>query len=131
MAYALLFDRKQRVLVTRLTGAMTEESLTAMRAAARRFVTKEGACRAIVDLSGVERADVSGRFIAAIAESGPIIVREMRVIVAPAPEVFGLSRMYELHQFSTADNTLVVHTLAEAHAALGVRTLELAPVESA
>ena len=39
--------------------------------------------------------------------------------------------MYELHQFSTADNTLVVHTLAEAHAALGVRALELEPIESA
>lgn len=131
MAYALLFDRKQKVLVARRTGALTEESLSAMRAAARRFVTREGACRAIVDLSAVGRADVSGRFIAAIAESGPIIAREMRMIVAPSPEVFGLSRMYELHQFSTADNTLVVHTLAEAHAALGLRTLELEPVESA
>jgi ABC-type transporter Mla MlaB component len=131
MAYALLFDRKQKVLVARRTGALTEESLSAMRAAARRFVTREGACRAIVDLSAVGRADVSGRFIAAIAESGPIIAREMRMIVAPSPEVFGLSRMYELHQFSAADNTLVVHTLAEAHAALGLRTLELEPVESA
>jgi len=131
MAYALLFDRKQKVLVARRTGALTEESLSAMRAAARRFVTREGACRAIVDLSAVGRADVSGRFIAAIAESGPIIAREMRMIVARSPEVFGLSRMYELHQFSAADNTLVVHTLAEAHAALGLRTLELEPVESA
>ena len=131
MAYALLFDRKQKVLVARRTGALTEESLSAMRAAARRFVTREGACRAIVDLSAFGRADVSGRFIAAIAESGPIIAREMRMIVAPSPEVFGLSRMYELHQFSAADNTLVVHTLAEAHAALGLRTLELEPVESA
>jgi hypothetical protein len=75
------------------------------------------------------RADVPGHFIADLARSGPVVVGEMRVLVAPRPEIFGLSRMYELHQISTADNTRVVHTIEDAYDALGVRALDLAAVE--
>ncbi|HEY7610281.1 MAG TPA: hypothetical protein VIF14_13690 [Alphaproteobacteria bacterium] len=129
MTNALLVDRKQRILVARLGSVLTEAALTAMRAAVRRFVAKEGPCPAILDLSAVDRAEVSSRFIADLAESGPTIPGETRVLVAPKPEIFGLSRMYELQQNRTAGPTLVVHTLAEAYEALGVRDLDLEPVE--
>jgi hypothetical protein len=129
MPYSLFFDPGQRVLLVRFGKLLSAETLAAMRAAVRRFVAAQGECRAIVDFSAVEEATLPGRVVADAARSGPIIVSEMRVLVAPKPEIFGLSRMYELHQISTADNTLVVAALEEAYAALGIRALDLAPVE--
>jgi hypothetical protein len=128
MSFSILVDRAQRVLLVRFGQTMTTESLTAMRAAVRRFAETEKGYRAIVDFSAVTVANVPGHFIADLARSGPIIKNEMRILVAPKPEIFGLSRMYELHQFSTADNTLVVRTLAEALEALGVEALDLVPM---
>lgn len=128
MSFSLLVDRAQHVLVVRFGRTMTAEALTAMRTAARRFAETEKGYRAIVDFSAVEAANVPGHFIADLARSGPIIKDEMRILVAPKPEIFGLSRMYELRQFSTTENTLVVRTLAEAYEALGVNSLDLAPI---
>lgn len=130
MSHRLFFDRAQRVLVVRFGAAMTGPSLNAMRADVKRFVAAHGHCRTILDFTAVETADVPGHFVADLARSSPIVVGEMRVLVAPKPEIFGLSRMYELHQISTAGNTLVVRTIADAHEALGLRALDLAPVES-
>jgi hypothetical protein len=130
MTFRLLVDRARRVIVVRFGAALTTESLTAMRAAVRRFVETEKGYRAIVDLTAVEAANVPGHFIAELARSGPIVKGEMRILVAPKPEVFGLSRMYELHQYSTADQTLVLRTLAEAYEALGVESLDLEEIDA-
>jgi hypothetical protein len=128
MPYRLLFDRARRVIVVRFGASITEQALTGMRTAVRDFIAHEGRCRAIVDFTAVEEAKVPGHFVAQLAESGPIVKDEVRILVAPRPEVFGLSRMYELHQPTTADHTLVFRTLAEAYAALGVETLDLAEI---
>ena len=130
MSFQLLVDRARRVIVVRFGAALTVESLTAMRAAVRRFVETEKGYRAIVDLTAVEAANVPGHFIAELARSGPIVTGEMRILVAPKPEVFGLSRMYELHQYSTADQTLVLRTMAEAYEALGVESLDLEEIDA-
>jgi hypothetical protein len=100
-----------------------------MRAAVKRFVAVEGHCPAIVDFTAVEVADIPGHFIADLARSGPVVLGAMRILVAPRPEVFGLSRMYELHQYATAERTLVLRTMEEACTALGVDTLDLVPVD--
>jgi hypothetical protein len=125
MSYRLLFDRARRVIVVRFGPSLTEPTLTAMRTAVRDFIAREPGCRAIVDFTAVEEAKIPGHFVAELARSGPIVKGEMRVLVAPKPEIFGLSRMYELHQHTTADHTRVVRTLAEARALLGVDALEL------
>ncbi len=52
-----------------------------------------------------------------------------RVMVAPKPEIFGLSRMYELQQADRDDEIFVVHTLEEAYKVLGMRAPSFTPVD--
>lgn len=129
MPFRLLFDRARRVIVARFGHTMDGPSLHSMRAAVKAFVTREGDCPAIVDFTAVTEANVPGSFIADLARAGPVIVGEKRILVAPRPEIFGMSRMYELNQPETSDRTLVVRTLAEAYALLGVDTLDLEEIE--
>ncbi len=130
MPFRLLFDRARRVIVIRFGAAMDEPSIKRMRAAVKAFVEREGDCPAIVDFTAVTEANVAGRFVAELARAGPVIIGEKRVLVAPRPEIFGLSRMYELNQPETGDRTLVVRTLAEAYAVVGVATLDLEKIDS-
>ena len=124
----LYFDRGRRVLVVRFGSVMSEETVTALRGAVRSFVAAAGRCRLVVDFSAVETASVPGHFIAEIAQRGPIVTEDMRIFVAPRPELFGLSRMYEMQQTETADVTRVVRTMAAALEALGIESLALEPV---
>jgi hypothetical protein len=130
MAYTVLFDPGRRVLLVRFGAELTQAALSEMQAAVRRFAAAHGPCHGILDLGAVERADVSSEFLAGLAHQGAVLKGQKRILVAPRDEVFGLSRMFGLHQAATGDEPGVVRTLEQACALLGIDEPDWRPVEA-
>lgn len=73
-------------------------------------------------MSAVEEIDVDVAYLRALGGSRRVMPGEQRVIVAPRDEVFGVSRMYGLHQAnSQGEEPMVVRDLQEAYEALGLK----------
>jgi len=129
MAFEILFDSRQRVLLVRFGKALTQPAMEAMNAAIARFVAREGPCPGILDLSAVEEVALPSAFIATLAQRKGVLVDQRRVIVAPKDELFGLARMFGAYNDTSGDRIVVVRSLGHAHDALGVSDLDLHPVE--
>ncbi len=129
MSCAFFFEHKNRVLLVKFGRALTRESLVEMRDAVRRFVAAEGPCHGILDLSAVAEVNVASDFIAAFGRQRAVLHGRRRILVAPKDEVFGLSRMFGLNQADSGEEPLVVRSLTEAFAALGVAAQDFAPVD--
>jgi len=113
----LRFDRKHRVLLITFAKVATEASALATYDAVKRFVAVEGPCSVIADLSTIEKLEVRGDFVRSIAWMPPAIpTGNLRVIVAPRPDAYGLSRMFELYREAKPSDVRVVRTLEDAHA---------------
>ena len=130
MVYTVLFDTRRRVLFVKFGPALTQAALEDMQAMAKRLVAAHGPFSFILDLSAVDRADVTSEFIAALARRGAVLTGQQRILVAPRDEIFGLSRMFALHQAATGDEPTIVRTLQEAYAALGIDQPDWQPVEA-
>jgi hypothetical protein len=128
MGFQLLFDAKHKVLLARFDGLVTPEVVQAMAAAARVFAEREGPCPAIADFSTVARFDLAPDFIRSFAQAPPVMVGHKRVLVAPADDVFGSLRMYEMHQSADGDEPIVVRSLARAYDILGIAGPDFQPV---
>jgi len=129
MAFEILFDSRQRVLVVRFGKAFTQPAMEAMRAAVDRFAAREGVCPGILDLSAVEEVALPSGYIAQIAQRKGLLAGERRVIVAPKDELFGLARMFGAYNDAGGDHIVVVRSLPQAYDALGVSDLDLHPFE--
>jgi len=130
MTCTLSFDPGRRVLLVRLGTELTRPALEDMQAAVGRFVAAHGPCPGIIDLSAVDKIDVSSEFIAALARRGAVLAGHKRVLVAPQDEIFGLSRMFGLHQAATGDEPTIVRTLQRAYDVLGIDTPDWQPVKA-
>ena len=100
-----------------------------MQAAVKRFTAAHGLCHGIIDLSAVTKADVSSDFLASLARRGAVLTGQKRILVAPQDEIFGLSRMFGLHQAATGDEPTIVRTLQRAYAVLGIDEPDWQPVD--
>jgi len=57
--FTLLIDRKYRVLLTRFSGILRHEVLLAQAVAAREIAASESLTRGLLDVSAVQRIDMS------------------------------------------------------------------------
>jgi hypothetical protein len=129
MAYSLHFDGASRVLLVRFEGVVARQDLERLRADTGTFVVRHGSCDGIVDFTGVTRADLDASYLRALGGRPRVMVGSRRILVAPQPEMFGLTRMYGLQQSLITDNEpMVVHTLDEAYAHLGLTSPRFAPL---
>jgi hypothetical protein len=69
MPFALLFDKKHKVLLVRFGRALTRQALEAMVQAAREFAAVHGNCDGIVDFSAVEKLDIDVAYLRAYGAS--------------------------------------------------------------
>jgi hypothetical protein len=75
----------------------------------------------IIDLTGVTKLKVSTSAVRDCATSPSLFVRDaVRVLVAPADAVFGMSRMYQMLAEETRPNLHIVRTLEEAYKVVGI-----------
>lgn len=129
MPYTFELDSASQILQGRLDGRITDAELTdyCHDFTARIALTEPRV--AITDLSEVSCFEVSRQTILDLAALQPVIAgREpLRIIVATAPHVFGMARMFELEGRSVHPNVHVVHTRREAYAILGVSEPQFEP----
>ena len=124
-----MFDTTRRVLLIRFGPRLTPQALGEMQAAAQAFVARAGACDGIIDLSAVTQIDVSSEYLAGLARHRAVLTGHRRVIVASKEIVFGLSRMFGTQQdAATGEAPVVVHSLDEAYAELGLVAPDFKPV---
>jgi hypothetical protein len=130
MPFALLFDRKHKVVLVRFGRAFTRQALEEMVQATRDFAAIHGNCSGIVDLSAVEKVDVDIAYLRAFGGSPRVMAGAQRVIVAPKDEVFGVVRLYGLHQSgSQGEEPMVVRDLQAAYDLLALKDPDFQPFE--
>ncbi len=127
--FELLFDSEHRVLLVRFGRSLSDGAIANMQDAVQGFVQSRGRCPLIIDLSPVEAIEVSTQFLAALGRRKAVMYGERRFIVAPGAEIYGLARMFEMHQgTATGDEPVVLRSLEAAYQALGISEPGFAPV---
>lgn len=127
--FTLLYDRKHRVLLTRFSGTLSSEDLSALAESARAFTNREGLVRGLFDFSDVQVVDIPTHVLVNHAQQPAVLAGQDRVYVMPRPDLYGLGRMYGTYQRHFGDREpLVAHTLAEAYTALGIAAPDFQPI---
>jgi len=128
MGFVMEFDATNKILLVRVTGYVDNEIMRDTYAAVAAYVAAYGPCRAITDLSGVTKGDVSPSAIWSLARQTPAIPKGyMRVIVAPEDSRFGMVRIFQILSELTRPDIQVVRTLDEAYRLLQVESPEFRP----
>jgi hypothetical protein len=128
MPFALLFDKKHKVLLVRFGRALTRQALEAMVQAAREFAAVHGNCDGIVDFRAVEKLDIDVAYLRAYGASPRVMAGAKRVLVAPDDEMFGVAGLYGLHQSnSQGEEPMVVRDLQAACDLLGLKDPDFHP----
>ena len=130
MGHQFHFDPGSQLLLCRIDGPVTDESLREYYRAVGKYVEKIQPLAGIVDFTGVTSFRVSSETIRELAESPPPLKDPMvpRCIVAPTDHIFAMARMFELQGDATRPLLRVVRTLAEAYRLLRISDPQLQPV---
>jgi hypothetical protein len=120
--YHFEYGVADKILAIRFDGWLSDEVLLAFYAAAPRHIESHDVGAGIVDFSGVSGLRVSTDAIDQIAHLPAVFVDTIpRFVIAPSELTFGLARMFEMMSEQKSKGLLVVRSLGEAYAALGVR----------
>lgn len=131
MGFQFEFDAVNKILLMRFEGRLTDESLTEVYWAIRKYMTATDARAGIWDFSSVTEFAVPAefiRYIASLVPASPDMARP-RFIVVKETFAFGLARMFEIVGEPRNPLLKVVYTLHGALAALGVQSPQFEPLE--
>jgi hypothetical protein len=131
MALRFEFDRTNKILLIQVDGRVTDESLTELYQAGRKYSIATDASALIVDFSSVVEFAICNEIVRELARQAPAMpdATRPRIIVAPQTHAFGLFRMFQLMGDSTRPLLTIVRTMEEAFTALKVRSSEFEPLE--
>src|SRR5690349_4103773 len=126
------FDSAHRVLLCSFKGRMTDGDLRDFHRDSTAYAQRMNPKAAIKDLSGVTALDITSFTVQQLAIGDPILPEPSRprFVVAPANEMYGMSRMYQLVGEPTRPRLEIVRTLEEALAAIGVKDPKFEPIEA-
>lgn len=127
MSYRIEFDAKNNVLLLTFQNILTESLIIEADAAVADFVKgNSGVKSAIFDFTDIQDSQVTGAFAKNLVNLRiGNLTGKPRFIVAPQPALFGLSRMFQMHNESAGDKLLtVVRSRSEASKLLGVESLQ-------
>jgi hypothetical protein len=130
MALRFEFDPANKILLVRVDGRLTEESLKEFYEAVRRQTTATDAQAGIADFSAVTEFAVSREIIRQLVRREPAMpnaTSRPRIVAAPQPFAYGLFRMFQIMGEETRPMLSIVHTLDEALAELGVQSPHFEP----
>jgi hypothetical protein len=124
----LAFDRKNRVLQVSVSGIFASEDLEALDNAVVEFVARHGPVRGIFDYSDVEAIAVPDSRLAQRAQQPEAI--EQRVVVVSRVMGGERARTYARYRREASQkHPVIVASLDEAYAVLGLRNPRFEPVE--
>jgi hypothetical protein len=121
------FDQETKILLIRVAGRLTDESMTELDEASRKYSTTTGAKVGIVDLSSVTEFALSTEFIRQRARQKPSTAVPC-IVVAPQAYAFGLFRMLQLLGEPTCAPLQILHTLDEVFVTLGTPSPHFKPL---
>ncbi len=130
MPYHFEFDRKNRILLTVVSGEYNDEEQLSINADIRRHATALQPVAGIGDMSAITACLVTPAAIQIAArESSPYEAGVARLLVAPGDHLFGMSRMYQMTAKEQSRSSMrIVRTRDEALDALGVTDASFEPV---
>jgi hypothetical protein len=126
------FDPANKILLAKVVGRFSEQAVAEYYEAVRKHSIATDARAGILDLSTITEVAVSSEFIRRLADREPAMpdaARRPRFIVAPAPLVFGIARMFQIVGERTRPLLEVVRTVDEALAKLGVQSTKFEPLD--
>ena len=132
MAFRFEFDKANRILLVRVEGRLSDKLLAECYEAIRKYSIATDARAGIFDLSSVTEFAVSTDLIRQLARREPAMqdaAARPRIIAVEGALGFGLARMFQIAGESSRPLLQVVHSMAEALAALGATSLNFEPLE--
>jgi hypothetical protein len=129
MPYTVHIDEKFRILLVRFETLVTANDFESLHGDMLVFAQRHGNRDAIVDFTAVTSFTADVGYMRAIGRRPRVMKGARRVLVAPQPEIFGLSRMYGLHQSdASGEEPMIVHTLDEACTFLELEAPQFIPL---
>jgi hypothetical protein len=122
MSFEYSVDVEERLVLVRMSGALTREEMFACTASLRNDPRVTSEFSELVDLRALTSVEAVRVEDVRTLASGPLSSATRRAIVAPDNAAFGLSRMFEsLRGLKGApDHTVVFRTMGEAEVWLGL-----------
>ena len=134
MPFRFEFDSTHRLLRISLEGRIGDHEIASLRDEASSMVAEGRPNALIVDLSHTERYEISNASILAMAQSAPALpgISIPVIIVAPAPHMFGASRVFQITSDERRPWLHVVKSEEEAYEMLKVKSpaFEQVPTEA-
>jgi len=127
----LWFERRHRVLLVRVGGVFSSQDIETHDRLVVAFLAREGAVRGLYDFSDIDVVAVPESKIRRRGQA-PAIISDARVVVAPHVASREVARLIRDEQLLAGHREpLIVSTLAEAYAVLGVDEPSFEPVKEA
>jgi hypothetical protein len=133
MSYRFDYDPRSGLLQGSLEGRVTSEELLDYYRLAMKCARIKRPRSGITDMSGITSFEVSPQTVRELAAMTPVIpdMDLLRIIVAPASDVFGMARMFESQGEVTRPNLHVVRSYKEALVIVGVQDPRFEPIDLA
>ena len=130
MTYRFDHDAAHGILRLRYIGKISDELIKKAYKATPEAVLKTNPRGMIVDLTEVTQFDVSTQTIHELADYQPTVKDPSvpRIIVAPTPYLFGMSRMFQILGEHTRPMLQVMSSADEAYAQLEVTEPKFKPL---
>jgi hypothetical protein len=117
------YDAENKIFAMRMHGTITDTIFKACYAETPQYVRGREVRAALMDLSDVERYDVSAAAVRDVSRLAPLFPDPTpRWVVAPQDHIFGMARMFQMTSRGGRDMLHVVRSMTDAYAALGVTT---------
>ena len=122
MSARLSIDVSQKIVTVTFAGEITDADLEQIGALTKSHPQFDPSFSEIVDFSPVTGGNISKFALQTLAQGTSVYDRASKhVVVAPQPQIFGLTRMFQVYAEETRPNLVVVHTLDEARESLGIQ----------
>jgi hypothetical protein len=127
--FDLAYDEKHNILLSRFFGKYSPADITLRDNAVRRFVTKNGLTRGLMDFSGVDSIEVPLDLLIRRAHEPGILTGRKRVIVAPSESTYAVQRVVAAHQlYARKAEPVLVRSVGEAYDSLGAINPTFSPI---
>ena len=120
MPVEVAVDRNNKLVITTYSGEVTDADVARQISEVQRHAPYDADYRAITDFTGVTQFNISTDKIRSVADTESPLANAKRVMVAPTDVAYGTSRMFQALATETRPNIVVVRTLKEAYATLGI-----------
>ena len=117
--FALAFDRRHRILLTRFSGIFNSSDIAELDTEIIRFTAEHGPVHGILDFSNVSAVSVPLSKLVQRGRQPAISPTCKRIFVAKGPELFDFARAFTIQQgLAGTPEPIVVETMEEALALL-------------